>query len=185
MGTMTATVAVQQIDPQIEQAYHRTQLDLTKAQNQLQSEERTLAELTSQFNEQCRLQAMGKKADPQQYRDKVSQIEQRIIGHKGLLAECQARFNAAVQERNNAFNEQQSVLDRQRAFDLYDKFLAAQAALTEGWAAVRRAQADERAAGNAWHLECARNPSAAQLIAHRGGQSRYIGPAGRFLVNGS
>lgn len=167
MATMTAPAAAPQIDPKLEARYTECHTALAKAQNELQAEENTLAATTAQFNEQCRLQAQGKKAEPQTYRDSMTQIEHRIIGLKAIVAEKQGAFSAAAGERAQAQVEIQSQVDRERSIAVFDRYEAAKAALTAAWAEVRRAQEVERRAGNDWRLEAARNPSASQIIAHR------------------
>jgi chromosome segregation ATPase len=167
MATMTAPAAAPQIDPKLEGRYTECHTALAKAQSDLQGAENTLAAATAQFNEQCRLQAQGKKADPQTYRDSMTQIEHRIIGLKSVVAEKQGAFSAAASERAQALAEIQSHVDRERSLAVFDRFKAARAALTAAWAEVRRAQEVERRAGNDWRLESARNPSASQIIAHR------------------
>jgi hypothetical protein len=49
----------------------------SKAQNELEAQEKTLSAVTAQFNSECRLQAKGETADPQKYRDAMSRSEQR------------------------------------------------------------------------------------------------------------
>jgi chromosome segregation ATPase len=164
MATAIAATAPTPTDAKLEQAYQRALNELTKVQGKLQSEEDALAQLTAQFNEECRQAALGKNADPDQVRAKMPALEQRIIGLKSVVAEHQLAFDRAAAARAEAHRMHHSQIERQRAQDAYDRFKAAQAELTEAWAFVRAAQNKERALANAWNLECQRNPEA-RLIA--------------------
>ncbi len=158
---MTAAPAIPQtIDPKLEQAYQRAHAEFNKVQNELQATERELASATAQFNEECKLQALGKSADPQKYRDKMDRIEQKIVGLKAIVAERQAEFTSAAGERSAAYTELSQESERQRFRDLRKALKEAQDAVTAAWEAVRRAQEKERRAGNALSVALRGNPAA-------------------------
>jgi hypothetical protein len=165
MATAIAAPTIQ-TNSQLEKAFTDAQIQLNKAQNELHAEESALATATAQFNEQCRLVASGKKADPDQSRALMNKIEQRIVGLKSIVAERQGDFDRAASERNEAFGEQAKQAADQRAKDIYQKFQSAKRATADAQAALKRAQIDELQAGHQWKLETQRNPSASQLIAH-------------------
>jgi len=156
----TASPAIPQIDPKLEQAYQRAHAAFAKVQNELQATERELASATAQFHEECKLQALGKSADPAKYRDKIDGIEQKIVGLKAIVAERQAEFTSAASERSAAYEELRQESERQRFRDLRKTLKDAQDAVTAAWAAVRRAQDEERRAGSALSIALSGNPAA-------------------------
>ncbi len=160
MATATQPAAIPQIDPKLEQAYARAQAEFNKVQSELQATERELASATAQFNEECKLQALGKSADPAKYRGVIDRFEQKIIGQRQIVAERQAEFNSAASERREAYAELSQESERQRFRDLRKTLKDAQDAVTAAWAAVRRAQEEERRAGNALSVALRGNPAA-------------------------
>ncbi len=142
---MTKATAVAELPS--DQAFTDAQIALNKANGELVAEEQALASETAQHNEQCRLLAAGKSADPQKFRDRMIAIEQRIIGLKPIVAERQAAFDAADRRRAQANNERLQEAADSRAIDLHEKHQAAKRATADAWAAFKRAQAAEQQAG--------------------------------------
>jgi hypothetical protein len=161
----TATAPVQQIgQQQLTKAYAEAEIALNKARNELLGEEKTLAATTAQFNEQCKLQAAGKKADPQAYRDSMTKIEQRIIGLKSIVADRQSAFDQVAGERSRAAIAVASENERQRVAGVFQKLLAARDAVSEAMEALKRAQINERTAAHAWRFEGQRAPALAAQV---------------------
>ena len=138
---MSKTTAV--AEPPSDQAFTAAQIALNKANGELLAEEQVLASETAQFNEQCRLLAAGKSADPQKFRDRMIAIEQRIIGLKSIVAERKAAFDAADRQRTEAHNAQLQQAKDSRAIELYEKHQAAKRATADAQAALKRAQVEE------------------------------------------
>lgn len=147
MATVTAPAMASPIDPQIEHAVNHAQSELTKVQNQLQREESALDQLAAQFNEQCRLQALGKKADPQACKDKMDAVEHRIIGLRSVVAERLAEFDRACLDRAKANSEQQEEVERAKMANLRKAHDDAKQAVSNAYRAVRAAEDEERRSG--------------------------------------
>ena len=160
----TATAAIPQIDPKVERAFAQAQTDLRMAESDLQGEERKLAEVTAEYNAACRLQVLGKDTNPTKLRERMSAIEQRIIGLRSVVSERKAAFDMAAQQRSEANNERHQQAERQRIAGVWQGYREAQNVLSEAFAAVRRAQEAERKAANAWSIECRRNPVLASSV---------------------
>lgn len=144
---MATAIAQPSTDSQLNQDFRTAERELREAQEQLREEEQGLANATAKFNEQCRLQAEGKKANPQPARDTMSRIEYRILGAKSVLASRQAAFDAAAVRRNEAIREQAEAAARQRDLDIQSRYDKARAAVKDAERALRLAMEEEQRAG--------------------------------------
>lgn len=161
---MTTAAAIPQVDPEIVSRWKEAQAELDEANEKLQAEETKLASATAQFNEQCRLLATGKKAEPDRCRETMSKFEQQIIGLKSIVAEKQGAFDRVAAERGEAYRAQQSQIERQRIAGVRQTYENARKAVVDAQAALTRAQQEERRTGAAWKREGLRNPTVAATV---------------------
>jgi hypothetical protein len=158
------TTAVVEAPQNDELAYTKAHGELTEAQNALATQEQTLAAATAQFNEQCRLQAEGKKADPQKYRDSMAQIEQRIIGHRAIVAERKAAFDSIALRRAEAARAAQQEIDLRRLAGLQRQFDEAKGAVSNAQMALKQAILRRERAGNQLKQEIMRWDDAGKAL---------------------
>jgi hypothetical protein len=148
MATAIAQMTKPQIDPKLEQAFARALAEFNKAKSEVEGAENTLAAVTAQYKSECHLQALGKSADPQKYRDSIIRIEQRIVGLTTIAAERQAQLDAAATERSAAYLELEQENQLQRHAALQKRFNDAREAVSAAEGALKRAQQELAAAGH-------------------------------------